>query len=63
MDIQLRVTTSTPETSNFSVPVTLYCAYLPAAPAMPIAVIAEQELIQVQWELPTNNGGSSVLGF
>ena len=30
---------------------------------MPSSIIAEQELIQISWELPSDNGGSSVLGF
>lgn len=63
MDIQLRVTTTTPETSDWSIPVTLYCASEPAAPEAPASLVAEQELIQVSWELPSDNGGSSVLGF
>ena len=63
MDVQLRVVTTTPETSDWSIPVTFFCASEPGAPAAPTVLLAEQELIQVQWDLPTDNGGSSVLGF
>lgn len=63
MDIQLRVTTTTPETSDWSAKVTFYCATEPMAPAAPAKVFAEQELVQITWEIPTDNGGSSVLGF
>lgn len=63
MQVQLRVTTSTPETSDWSIPITFFCASAPEPPAAPTFIIAEQELIQVAWELPVDNGGSSVLGF
>ena len=63
MDVQLRVVTTTPETSDWSIPVTFFCASEPGAPDAPSVLLAEQEIIQVQWDLPTDNGGSSVLGF
>lgn len=63
MDIQLRVTTTTPETSDWSIPITMYCANFPAPAAAPTLIIANINLIQIQWDLPTANGGSSVLGF
>lgn len=63
MDIQLRVTTSAPETSDWSIPVTLFCASAPEPAVAPSVILAEQELLQVSWQLPADNGGSSVLGF
>ena len=45
MDVQLRVVTTTPETSDWSIPVTFYCASEPQAQEAPQVVLAEQELI------------------
>lgn len=59
----MRVTDTTPEISDWSIPITLFCASAPAAPAPPTSIIAEQDLIQIAWDLPGDNGGSSVLGF
>ena len=63
MDIQLRVTTTAPETSDWSIPITLFCASAPEPADAPVEMLAEQELLQVSWQLPSDNGGSSVLGF
>ena len=57
------MTTTAGEISDWSIKVTLYCASEPDAPEAPIALLAEQELVQISWDLPTINGGSSVLGF
>lgn len=45
MDIQLRVTTVTPETSDWSIPITYYCAGPPGAADAPVALIANQDII------------------
>lgn len=43
---------------------TLFCASVPETSQAPYATLPGSiELIQVAWDLPTDNGGSSVLGF
>jgi len=63
MDVQIRVNTITPETSAWSIPVTLYCANFPEPAAAPRLILANKDIIQIEWDLPVDNGGSSVLGF
>ena len=63
MDVQLRVKTLAPETSDWSVPITMYCANFPAPAAAPEKILGNINIMQVKWNLPTNNGGSPVLGF
>lgn len=50
-------------TSDWSDPVTYYCAGLPMAPAPPSAIVATRDLISLEWLYPVSDGGSSVLGF
>lgn len=47
MDIQLRVTTTTPETSPWSIAVTLICADYPQAPATPIKILGTLDILEV----------------
>lgn len=63
MDIQLRVTTNTPETSAWSIAVTLICADMPVSPDTPTLIMGTADLIQVEWTFPTDDGGSAVLGY
>jgi len=41
----------------------MYCAGFPIAPASPILIQGSKDIISVSWTLPSNNGGSPVLGF
>ena len=63
MDIYLRVLTSTPETSPWSISTTMLCANKPDAPGAPSLVIGSLDIVEVSWNLPAYNGGSSVQGF
>lgn len=66
MDIQMRVTTTAPETSPWSVVVTYYCAATPAqadAPFLdPVLPLANQDIIEVLWNYP-DNSGSAITAF
>jgi hypothetical protein len=57
------ITTAAGIQSQPSIPVTMYCAGYPNAPASPILQQGSKDIIIVSWTLPTSDGGSPVLGF
>jgi hypothetical protein len=63
MEVEIRVKTILPETSDWSVPVTMYCANFPHPAAAPTLILANMDIIQIEWTLPGDTGGSSILGF
>lgn len=53
--------TATP--SDYSKEISMMCADVPGAPAAPTVVIANLDQIIIEWEPPSSDGGTPVLGY
>lgn len=63
LDIVLRYVDGSAQTSDPSVPITLLCAGVPSSPATPTLLLRSLDLLLLEWEPPTSDGGSPVLGY
>jgi len=60
---QLRYITNDIQTSDWSVPETFMCAYLPTPPPVATTDMATQDLIMLRWAPPPYDGGTPILGY
>ncbi len=49
--------------SGYSVPVSMMCANVPNAPAIPTILIKNLDQIVIEWTPPSSDGGSPILGY
>jgi hypothetical protein len=67
MDIQLALKNNdddgNEQTSTMSAAVTMICAGLPVSPAAPTLLLRSLDILLLEWEPPTDTGGSPILGY
>jgi len=49
--------------SDFSVPWSFMCASEPTSPLQPVPILISLNKVVIEWDPPTSDGGTSILGY
>lgn len=63
LDLQVRHTDASNDEVSISPSVTMICANVPLSPATPTLLLRSLDLLLLEWEPPTDDGGSPILGY